>query len=81
MSEYRQEIHRPWVVVHETPDGKLETIIAGPDGVGPIEFGIIIADCIKHVAAAFAVDNDHIISIVKKELELRPSLDKDKKYN
>lgn len=62
-------IQRPWIILHETPDEKLECILAGRQGAGPRAFAMGAADIIRHIAKAFGMDEADVHRMVRDELE------------
>ena len=70
-TEQQMPIINPWVIVHQ-PDGEgggLETILAGPPDGNYRQFGIVIADIIRHVANAYDVDEADVLEWVHREMD------------
>lgn len=61
-------IEKPWIIMHETEDGKLQCVLAGPDGAGHEQFSIVIADLIRHVSNHFSVDEADVLNWIEREV-------------
>ena len=64
-------IVNPWIIVHQ-PGGEgssMETILAGRPDSTHRSFGLVIADIIRHVANAYAVDAADVLEWVHREMD------------
>ena len=61
-------IEKPWIIVHEMPDRKMQTLLAGPPGASYEQFSLAIADIIRHVARAFNVDEADVLHWAEREI-------------
>jgi hypothetical protein len=71
LSDAAMPIINPWVIVHQ-PGGKgssIETILAGQPDSTYRSFGLVIADIIRHVANAYAVDEADVLEWVHREMD------------
>ncbi len=62
-------ISKPWLVVHQDDDGKIITILAGRPGAKYQEFGLAVADAVRHIARCFNISEHDVMRIVDRELE------------
>lgn len=70
-NETAMPIINPWIVVHQ-PGGEgsgMETILAGRPDSTHRSFGLVIADIIRHVAIAYAVDEADVLEWVHREID------------
>lgn len=64
-------IINPWVIVHQ-PGGlgsPIETILGEPPNANHKQYGLLIADLIRHVAKAYDIDEANVFEWVQKEMD------------
>ena len=70
MAETKIEIHNPWIIVYEpVPKEGMVCRLHGPPDADYGQFGIVIADVIRHVAKKFDVDEADVLEWVHKEMD------------
>lgn len=69
MTDETVNIENPWIIVHELPNKKMQTLLAGPEGAGYEQFALAVADIIGHVAQHFDVDDADVLRWIKRELD------------
>lgn len=71
MSNPSTPIINPWVIVHQ-PSGRggtMETTLTMPPGRSYCQFGMVIADIIRHVADAYAMDEADVLESIHCEMD------------
>ena len=67
------ELSNPWLIVCENEPGPgMKTIITMPQGSTYEQYGMLIADVIRHTARAFNIDEDAVREWVDMEMD-RPT--------
>jgi hypothetical protein len=64
-------IEYPWLIVHQ-PGGEgnpIRTMIAGPTNAGHEQFGLLLCDVLRHVAAAKGVREQDVFEWIEKEFK------------
>jgi hypothetical protein len=60
------QIEKPWLLVFDNDEGKVQTHLY-PEARTFKQYGILIADIVRHVAKAFKVSEDDVWEWVEKE--------------
>ena len=59
-------IEKPWVIVFQDDEGNMQTRLY-PEEKSYMQYGILVADIVRHVAKAFKVSEDSVWEWVEKE--------------
>lgn len=62
-------INQPWIIVYQADDGKMITGLHPPESADYEQYGLLIADVIRHVARMYDVDEFDVFRWVEKEID------------
>lgn len=60
-------IKQPLLIVYEEDNGNTATILHPTEEITPAHYGLLLADCLRHVARMYDCSEDKVWKYLKKE--------------